>query len=92
MLNTIEKRAKGRYTNLVLAQMNAYDIMLPDNSIDIVVENAMLHLVDNPESVLKEIVRVLKPSGRLIRYRSPGMLLQQRKPRRMYIATPSFPI
>lgn len=75
MLNTIEKRAKGRYTNLVLAQMNAYDIMLPDNSIDIVVENAMLHLVDKPELVLKEIVRVLKPSGRLIRYRSPGMSL-----------------
>lgn len=75
MLNTIEKRAKGRYTNLVLAQMNAYDIMLPDNSIDIAVENATLHLVDKPELVLKEIVRVLKPSGRLIRYRSPGMSL-----------------
>lgn len=75
MLNTAEKRANGRYENLILAQMNAYDLMLPDNSIDIVIENAMLHLVDKPELIIKEIVRVLKPNGKLIRYTSPGMPL-----------------
>ena len=75
MLGTAAKRAKGRYDNLILTQMNAYDIMLPDNSLDIVVENAMLHLVDEPKFVIKEISRVLKPGGKLIRYGSPGMPL-----------------
>ena len=73
MLNTAAKRAKGRYDNLILAQMNAYELMLPDNSIDIVIENAMLHLVDDPEAIIKEIVRVLKPNGKLIRYFNPPL-------------------
>lgn len=68
MLSTAAKRANGRYDNLILAQMNAYDIMLPDESIDVVVENDMLHLVNEPELVVKEISRVLKPGGKLIRF------------------------
>ena len=75
MLSTAAKRARGQYSNLILSQMNAYDLMLPDESVDIVVENAMLHLVDEPEVVIKEIVRVLKPGGKLIRFASPGMPL-----------------
>lgn len=75
MLSTAAKRAKGQYDNLILAQMNSYDIMLPSESIDIVVENAMLHLVDEPELVIKEIARVLKSGGKLIRYSSVGMAL-----------------
>lgn len=75
MLGTAAKRAGGRFDNLVLAQMNAYELMLPDGSVDIVVENAMLHLVDEPEAVIREIVRVLKPNGKLIRYASPGLPL-----------------
>lgn len=77
MLNTAAKRAKGRYDNLILAQMNAYELMLPDNSVDIVIENAMLHLVDDPEAIIKEIVRVLKPNGKLIRYFSPPLSLSK---------------
>lgn len=77
MLNTAAKRAKGRYDNLILAQMNAYELMLPDNSIDIVIENAMLHLVDDPEAIIKEIVRVLKPNGKLIRYFNPPLPLSK---------------
>ena len=73
MLSTAAKRAKERYDNLILAQMNAYDLMLPDDSVDIVVENAMLHLVDEPKLVIEEIVRVLKPGGKLIRFGSPSM-------------------
>lgn len=72
MLDTAAKRAKGRYQHLILAQMNAYDIMLPDESVDVVVENAMLHLVDEPELVIKEIARILKPNGKLIRFGSRG--------------------
>lgn len=75
MLSTAVKRAKGRYNSLICAKMNAYSIPLADNSVDIVIENAMLHLVDNPEKVIKEIVRVLKPDGKLIRYGSYGQPL-----------------
>lgn len=75
MLSTAARRAKGQYDNLILAQMNAYDIMLPSGSIDIVVENAMLHLVNEPELVIKEMSRVLKPGGKLIRYGSVGLAL-----------------
>lgn len=70
MLSTAVKRAGGKSDNLICAKMNAYDIPLADNSADIVVENAMLHLVEEPEKVIREIVRVLKPSGCLVRYGS----------------------
>ena len=70
MLNTAVKRSKKQYNNLIFTKMNAYNLMISDNSVDIVVENAMLHLVDNPHDVIKEIVRVLKPNGKLIRYGS----------------------
>lgn len=68
MLSTAVKRANGRFDNLIFTRMNAYNIMLADNSVDIVIENALLHLVDNPEKVIKEIIRVLKPGGCLVRY------------------------
>ncbi|MBQ8396781.1 MAG: methyltransferase domain-containing protein [Clostridia bacterium] len=79
MLATAAKRAGGRFDHLILARMNAYDLMLPDNSMDIVVENAMMHLVDKPECIMQEIVRVLKPNGKLIRYVSPGMPLTEKE-------------
>ncbi|HHU56235.1 MAG TPA: methyltransferase domain-containing protein [Acholeplasmataceae bacterium] len=49
--------------------------MLASESIDIIVENAMLHLVDNPDKVLKEMNGVLKPGGYLIRYGTYGLPL-----------------
>ena len=82
MLKTAVKRSKGIYPNLILTQMNAYDIMLPNESVDIVVENAMLHLVDEPETVIKEIARVLKPGGKLIRFGSPGICLNKEEAER----------
>lgn len=53
--------------------MNAYNINLQDESVDVVVENAMIHLVDNPEQVYKEIYRVLKKDGKFIRFGSVGL-------------------
>lgn len=70
MLSTAVKRANKRFDNLIFARMNAYEIMLADKTVDIVLENAMIHLVDNPEKVIKEIIRILKPGGCLVRYGS----------------------
>lgn len=72
MLSTAVKRANSKYDNLVFIRMNAYNIPLEDNTVDIVIENAMLHLVDNPEKIIREIVRILKPTGMIVRYSSPG--------------------
>ncbi len=77
MLSTAVKRANGRFDNLICVRMNAYGLMLEDNSVDIVIENAMIHLVDHPEDVLREIVRVLKPGGCLVRYGSYAQPLNE---------------
>ena len=82
MLSTVVKRAAGRYPNLVCARMNAYNLLLEGNSIDIVVENAMLHLVDHPKKVIREITRVLKPDGCLVRYGSYGQSLTEEEVKR----------
>lgn len=70
MLSGAAERAEARYPQLILARMNGYRLMLADHTVDIVVENAMLHLVDNPEKIIMEILRVLKPDGHLIRFSS----------------------
>lgn len=70
MLLTAVSRSAGKQLdeNLVCARMNAYHLQIADNSVDAVVELAMLHQVDNPETVVKEILRVLKPDGIFVRY------------------------
>ena len=74
MLEILQKRIRSKsFSNLVCCRMNAYELLIPDNSIDVVVENAMLHLVDNPRAIINEIVRILKPDGVIIRYGSPGL-------------------
>lgn len=49
-----------------LVRINAYDIPISDNSVDAVIANSMLHLNSNPEKIIKEIYRVLKPKGKFI--------------------------
>ncbi len=73
MLEYSYKRSKGKYDNLFFCKMNAYHLMLEDASVDVVVENAMIHLVDNPRQVFEEIKRVLKPNGWFIRFNSKSL-------------------
>lgn len=73
MLEFTYQRSKGKYENMHLCKMNAYNLNLADESVDVVVENAMIHLVDNPEQVYKEIYRVLKKDGKFIRFCSVGL-------------------
>ncbi len=70
MLRIARSRCDKEYDNLFLCKMNAYHLNLEDESVDIVVENAMIHLVDNPDAVYKEICRVLKKDGKFIHYGS----------------------
>ena len=59
--------ASGRYPfveNLLV--MDAGDLKFPDNSFDCVVGQFVITLVENPEHVLSECARVLKPGGQII--------------------------
>ncbi len=53
-------------SRLTLCRINAYNIPLPDNSVDAVIANSMLHLNSNPERIVKELHRVLKQGGKFI--------------------------
>ncbi len=66
MLSILQDKAKHNNINLdnvTLCRMNALEIPLADESVDTVVANSVLHLISNPEKVVREIYRVLKKGG-----------------------------
>ena len=80
MLKAMVKRASVHPIpdgSLVCARMNAYDLKIRDASIDAVIAIDVLHQVDRPEIVVKEIQRVLKPDGMFVRYGSKGLPLDE---------------
>jgi len=58
-------RAKTKTTNhnIPLYEMNAEQLSFEDQSFDIVVLNLILSVVDSPRQTLREVSRVLKPTG-----------------------------
>ena len=66
MLSILQEKAMRNnilLENVTLCRMNALDIPLSDESINVVVANSVLHLISNPEKVVDEIYRVLKKGG-----------------------------
>ncbi|MBO5111234.1 MAG: class I SAM-dependent methyltransferase [Clostridia bacterium] len=66
MLSILKKKAAHNGISLeqtVLCRMNALEIPLADESVDVVVANSVLHLISNPQRVISEIWRVLKQGG-----------------------------
>ena len=66
MLRILQEKAKHNsisLENVTLCRMNALEIPLADESVDTVVANSVLHLISNPEKVVREIYRVLKKGG-----------------------------
>lgn len=51
--------------NVVILEGEATDIPLPDASVDVVTSNGVLNLVPNKSAAFREILRVLRPGGRL---------------------------
>jgi phosphatidylethanolamine/phosphatidyl-N-methylethanolamine N-methyltransferase len=62
-----ERLASGRYPYVrELLVMDAHDMAFPDASFDCVVGQFVITLVEDPERVLGECARVLKPNGQII--------------------------
>jgi ubiquinone/menaquinone biosynthesis C-methylase UbiE len=69
MLNILCKKAEYNDISLEkvhICRMNALDIPLADESVDSVIANSVLHLISNPQKVIREIHRVLKKGGKFI--------------------------
>jgi ubiquinone/menaquinone biosynthesis C-methylase UbiE len=52
--------------NTIIKQCDAANLPFPDHKFDIVIANHMLYHVNDPDAVLAEFARVLRPGGRLI--------------------------
>jgi phosphatidylethanolamine/phosphatidyl-N-methylethanolamine N-methyltransferase len=62
-----EKMASGRYPHIKDVQlMDAHELQFADATFDCVVAQFVITLVANPEQVLSECYRVVKPGGRII--------------------------
>jgi len=63
------KRARkkyGKYGNVRFAQADILHLDYPDGCFDAVVAANVIHLLDEPLSALRELVRVCRPGGRII--------------------------
>ena len=60
-----ENARKAGYTNVDFHQSTIDRIPLPDASVDCVISNCVINLAPDKPAVFREIVRVLKPGGRV---------------------------
>ena len=61
----LEAARKHQRTNLEILQMSGEEILFPDQTFDYVILSHVIAVVDNPEKLLKECYRILKPDGQV---------------------------
>lgn len=62
-----ERMATGGYPHVQAVHvMDAHNLAFPDESFDVVVAQFVITLVENPERVLDECSRVLRPGGEIV--------------------------
>ncbi len=60
------KAAKRSLTQVETVEADMRELPLPDASADLVCSYSALHMIDDPQTAIAEIARVLKPGGRLL--------------------------
>jgi len=58
--------AKAHFANVEFLQSNGTNIQLESSSVDLILLVTVFHEIGDNPTVLKELSRVLKPSGRLV--------------------------
>ncbi|KYP80064.1 class I SAM-dependent methyltransferase [Ferroacidibacillus organovorans] len=67
MLSYVQKRAaEANCQNVTTVESPAESIALPDHSVDRILCSFVLHEVDDLSQSLKEFIRILKPSGKML--------------------------
>lgn len=56
---------KRGFTNTTFVQSDITDLKLEDNTADIMISNCVINLIEDKKKVCQEIIRVLKPGGRI---------------------------
>jgi arsenite methyltransferase len=59
-----QNKRKSGLTNVEFLKGEIENILLPDNSVDVIISNCVINLSGDKDRVLKEAFRVLKPEGR----------------------------
>ena len=59
-----ENQRKVGAKNIEFLKREIKKIRLPDNSVDVIISNWVIHLSSNKDRVLSEAYRVLRPGGR----------------------------
>ena len=62
----VARKNLQEYNNIQYHQADGNSIPLPDSSVDVVFANMYLHHCEDPFIAIQEMVRILKPGGRLI--------------------------
>jgi len=57
---------RRRITHVALCRMDAADLAFPDNAFDAVYASYVMNVVPDPVRVAREMLRVCRPSGRLV--------------------------
>ena len=65
MLKQTRKKCR-KFSNITVEKADITELQYPDNSFDKVVAANVIHLLDDPQTALKELTRVCKPRGKII--------------------------
>ena len=64
-INMLEIAGKRKSENIELLKMNGESLLFQDQSFDYVILSHIIAVVDNPEKLLEEVHRVLRPNGKV---------------------------
>jgi phosphatidylethanolamine/phosphatidyl-N-methylethanolamine N-methyltransferase len=64
-LKMLEAARKRQRTTIKLVHMNGEQLLFQDQTFDYVILSHVIAVVDNPEKLLEEVHRVLKPNGQI---------------------------